>query len=132
MFSEALLNLFLHRRLWKVVYQYEELLGRGSHDNSEEITEVKKLLKSLAIPFEIIISKNKITKVGPRLPGQKSRTFLRLIKLDSHDFPRVEAIEDHFSFKDQAPIIIHRIYTSSKNAEKARREIRSFFESHSL
>ncbi|NRA66432.1 MAG: HD domain-containing protein [Pseudobacteriovorax sp.] len=91
-------DLIFHRRLWKRVF---EIAGPKAAIEHHAIGDASKVLLKSGIPFEAISTSNALTRFQPRKHFEKSRNYLRLIKKDSRQFPRVYAIEDFSS-------VIHR------------------------
>jgi hypothetical protein len=74
------------------------------------------LITDLGFAFEQVSSRNSLTRFLPRSGNEPSKNYLRLIKKDARQFPRVVPIEDHFSLIAASPSIeITRLYVESGN-----------------
>lgn len=115
-FSIKVDDLLFSRKLWKRVF---ELSGPKSTVSEDHIAFAAKLLKEKNIPFETISSGSSLTRFSPRRANQKSSNYLRLIKKDEKQFPRVVPIEDYSDvITSNREVVIHRIYVeSSSNSE---------------
>ena len=110
-FKRQVDELLYSRKLWKRVF---ELSGPKSTVSEDHIGFAAKLLKEKNIPFESISSGSSLTRFSPRRANQKSSNYLRLIKKDEKQFPRVVAIEDYSDvITSNREVVIHRIYVES-------------------
>lgn len=101
-------DLLRGRRLWKRVF---EVAGKDLKIARAALSEAAAKLKALGIPFEQISSSSALTNFRPRARGEPSRNYLRLIKKDANQFPRVVPIEDHSSLiEGNVGVHIARIY----------------------
>ena len=107
-FTTLLRGLLRERRLWKRVFERS--------DKSREVVvnavdRAAAVLSKAGIPFERISSANALTSFSPRSQGEISHNYLRLIKKDDVQFPRVLPIEDHTSLiSGNTRVHIGRIY----------------------
>ena len=109
--KETLDDLILHRRLWKRVYEFSDNL-ETDNQSFESVEKAENVLKSLGIRFQKISSKNQLTKFINRDQNSTSSNYLRLIKKDAGQFPRVEPIEDYSSlFLNRQTVHIQRLYS---------------------
>ena len=122
-------DLFRHRRLWKRVYEVAPIRESGE-GQGQGLERVIWLLEQAGISYELVSSKNYLTKFRPRRRRESSENYLRLIKKDEKQFPRVVPVEDYSSLIREGMVVhLHRIYTSPKESLEARRLIMdSFFE----
>lgn len=84
-------SLLLERKLWKRVY---EIISRDSRP-SESLKKAMTILDNLGVPYELITSSGSLTRFKPRDRNQPSGNYLRLIKKDEQQIPRVVPIEDY-------------------------------------
>ena len=114
--KQQLDDLLYNRRLWKRVF---ELSGPPSQVSEEHLSLVASLLKQANIPFEIVSTGSSLTRFSPRHKNQKSSNYLRLIKKDLRQFPRVQPIEDYSDvIRSNQDIIIQRIYVSTQQDDQ--------------
>ncbi|SME96847.1 HD domain-containing protein [Pseudobacteriovorax antillogorgiicola] len=112
LFKKKVDDLLYTRKLWKRVF---ELSGPRTTISEEHISFAAKLLADKKIPFETIFSGSSLTRFSPRRANQKSSNYLRLIKKDEKQFPRVVPIEDYSDvITSNRDIVIHRIYVESE------------------
>lgn len=125
-FSNILDDLYYRRKIWKRVYETTSL---HSHDEDfEEIEDVENILKCKGIPYQKVSSINYITKFQPRKKSEDSKNYLRLIKKDGKQFPRVLPLEDFSSLiSSKKAVHIHRIYVDLDHAEEANGILMSSF-----
>lgn len=101
-------DLLYNRRLWKRVY---EVSGPSSQISLDAIQTVQDILQKHAIRHQMISSANSLTRFQPRDAGKRSRNYLRLIRKDEQQRPRVSAIEDYSNLiASNDSVAIHRIY----------------------
>ena len=117
-FKETVDDLLFNRRLWKRVYEIsgntvaEDVL----HGEAATLDVARQLIADLGFAFEQVSSRNSLTRFLPRSGNEPSKNYLRLIKKDARQFPRVVPIEDHFSLIAASPSIeITRLYVESGN-----------------
>jgi uncharacterized protein len=91
-FLTLIANLLRHRRLWKRVF---EVSGMDMAKQTAALTKAEDVIRGLGFNFETISSSNSLTTFRPRQEHEISRNYLRLIKKDDRQFPRVMPIEDH-------------------------------------
>lgn len=111
-FESLLRGALYDRRLWKRVY---ELSGtEGKKVDMKLLERAKGVLLKMQVPFEQISSENSLTRFRPRTdPDAASQNYLRLIKKDVRQFPRVVAIEDYSQLIDNnSGTAIHRLYVA--------------------
>ena len=107
-FNETLDGLLLHRRLWKRVYEISAPTEAGTALAIEQASQV---LRELNVPFERVSSATSLTRFRPRGDQKLSDNYLRLIKKDELQFPRVVPIEDHSQLiHSNRSVHIDRIY----------------------
>ncbi len=110
-FNALLTDLLYNRQLWKRVF---EITGPKPKTSEKPLEKVEKILEDHNIPYETVSSGSSLTRFRPRLAHQKSSNYLRLIKKDEKQFPRVCAIEDYSDvINTNKDVIIHRIYVQA-------------------
>jgi HD superfamily phosphohydrolase len=124
--SSLLTDLFMNRKLWKMVYEVTEEAGTDLHRS--ELDAVTRCLKEEHLDYELVSSHNVLTKFRSRKNGEKSENYLRLIKLDERQFLRVEAVEDFSSIIKEGGVQFHRIYVTQEDAREAEHVIREVLE----
>jgi HD superfamily phosphohydrolase len=107
-FRTALTHLLRTRKLWKRVFEV-------SNKNPQRVKEASDaacaILKDLGYDYEQVSSKSSLTSFRPRREHEISRNYLRLVKKDDNQFPRVVPIEDHMTVVESADRVhISRIY----------------------
>ena len=122
-------DLLYKRRLWKRIYEISESLAGGN--NSKDLEQVEDVLRNSGIFFESISSRTYVTKIRPRKKGAQSENYLRLIKKDGKQLPRVVPIEDFSNITKSANTTnIERIYVSHEDSsEAAAKLMETFYES---
>lgn len=107
--SEGLIkDLLRNRRLWKRVYEIATVDSVSGRQATEKASEA---LTTLGAEFEQVSSANSLTTFRPRREHEMSRHYLRLIKKDEHQFPRVVPVEDHTTLlAADTRVNINRIY----------------------
>ena len=111
-FTEKIDNLLRNRRLWKRVY---EISGPKKNISVKVLNDVCEKLSEHNITHELVSSGNSLTRFRPRRGNQKSSNYLRLIRKDERQFPRVYPIEDFSEvIKSSTEIVIHRVYVEAK------------------
>ena len=108
-FLETLDDLLYRRRLWKRVFEV------SSADKEElpfgTLKKAQTILDSLGYRHEQVSSKSSLTRFIPRGENQFSHNYLRLIKKDARQVPRVVPIEDHSPLiRANDRVYIRRIY----------------------
>lgn len=120
-------DLLRNRNLWKRVF---EISDRHNDDAASlnSIEEAKKILTKTGSIFEQVDSKGSLTNFKPREGDAPSKNYLRLVKKDNIQFPRVVPIEDYTSIINSSRSInIMRLYVQDgtqgqgKNAVQAAR-----------
>lgn len=91
-FHGLLSDLLRTRRLWKRVY---EVAGKDTMTSSPHLERACQVIEELHVPYERLSSAGSLTNFRPRGEGEMSRNYLRLIKKDAEQFPRVVPIEDY-------------------------------------
>lgn len=103
-------DLLYNRNLWKRVY---EITGPKEQVNRSSIDVVKETLAAQGIRYQEISSGNSLTRFRPRQGPEKSTNYLRLIKKDDLQLPRVCPIEDYSNLiASNASVSISRIYAA--------------------
>lgn len=133
-FQTLLDELVLHRRLWKRVY---EVTGEpGPQPTDSLIAWVENMLRKEGVPFQTVSSAASLTRFRPRAKDEPSPNYLRLIKRDETQFPRVYPIEDYSqAIASNSNIKIRRIYVEDRIgddgvsvARRVRNQLASGFE----
>lgn len=108
-FSRILNDLLWNRRLWKRVYEVSTRSGQSDLHNVLE--HAAKIIKEEGGLYEIVSTSNSLTTFRPREENETSKNYLRLIKKDEFQFPRVVPIEDQSNIVDNNDFVrISRIY----------------------
>ncbi len=103
-------DLLYNRNLWKRVYEISGTRGEINRRSIETVTEV---LESKGVRHQEISSANSLTRFRPRQGPEKSTNYLRLIKKDDLQQPRVCPIEDYSSLiASNASVTIVRVYAA--------------------
>lgn len=120
-FDGMIRDLMYDRNLWKRVF---EVASNARHAAKiESIDEAATVIASLGYRFEKVSSSNSLTRFRPR-DGAESANFMRLIKKDDFQFPRVIPIEDQLSLVDSnSQVHITRIYVEGGKDAKSGRAI---------
>ena len=109
-------DLVFDRKLWKRVFEISGSSNAIQSDSTLEKAEA--ILSELGVHYEKISSANSLTKFRMRKSNQMSENYLRLIKKDSRQFPRVFPIEDFSNlFKTQTSVHICRLYIDPRASE---------------
>lgn len=114
-------DILYNRRLWKRVY---EISAKTKGDlNYTKFNEVKRLLSDRGYTFGHISSATSLTRFRPRGENERSKNYLRLVKKDELQLPRIYPIEDFSSLiSANNTVFIHRIYadpTKKDNKSKS-------------
>jgi HD superfamily phosphohydrolase len=130
-FNEMVDNLLYLRKLWKRVYEF---IAYKADDEHHGFDLAKRYLEKNGYRFEQVSSANSLTRFYPRKENQKSVNYLRIIKKDETQFPRVYPIEDHSRVINlNQNTFIHRIYAEPKKPLSAiKSEMTEFFKSEGL
>lgn len=108
-FAQMVQDLLYHRTLWKRVY--ETSAGRKEDLTVEGIKKLGDYLTKKGYRFEQVSSATSLTRFRPRQEHERSRNYLRLIKKDEKQFPRVYPIEDYSDvIAANDKVYIQRIY----------------------
>jgi HD superfamily phosphohydrolase len=113
-FDELLAQLLRNRRLWKRVF---EITGKDRSAGEHATEAACELLAREGIPFEQVSSESSLTTFRTRRENELSHNYLRLIKKDDQQFPRVFAIEDYASpslISGDTRVHISRIYVEDQ------------------
>ncbi len=106
-------DLLHRRRLWKRVFEVSGASNAVRHNPSVEIA--RQNLERLGIPYEQVSSSKLLTNFRPRGTKKYSDNYLRLVKKDQKQFPRVVPIEDYSNLVGaEHTVHITRLYV--KNA----------------
>ena len=114
-FKRTAEDLLFNRRLWKRVYEISSAGEHARHVSAGVVMEkAKDIIRGLGYDFEQISSTSSLTRFRPRAADEPSRNYLRLIKKDERQFPRVTPIEDDFSVvSSNNSVNITRLYVES-------------------
>lgn len=112
-FQTLMTDLLRNRRIWKRVY---EVSSTNKQQARKLLDDAGDVISGMGVrTFEKISSASSLTTFRPRREHEMSRNYLRLIKKDEHQFPRVVPIEDHTSLvSDQGKVHISRIYVGNE------------------
>ncbi len=103
-------DLLYNRNLWKRVY---EITGSRGQIHAPSVQKARDVLIAHAIPFQEISSANSLTRFQPRHGPERSKNYLRLIKKDERQLPRVCPIEDYSQLiASNDSVTILRIYAA--------------------
>lgn len=116
-FKKVVNDLLFNRKLWKRVF---EISGTTNSINSDpSLKKAQDTLDKLGIKYEKISTTNSLTKFRSRKLNQMSSNYLRLIKKDSRQFPRVVPIEDYSGvMQNKNSIHICRLYIDASTDEQ--------------
>ena len=130
--QSLLLDLLRNRRLWKRVF---EVSSKDRASGEQATAAACSLLRSIGLTFEQVSSESSLTSFRTRREDEHSLNYLRLIKKDEDQFPRVVPIEDYASpslIEGDTRVHISRIYVEDKlgpngqhQPETAKQAIRS-------
>lgn len=135
---QVIRDLIYDRKLWKRAY---EVTGISRAEISERGLDVARAyLKEKGYKWDEISSGNSLTRFRPREENAPSKNYLRLVKKDEWQIPRVSPIEDYSDLIATNPsTFIHRIYVEAATDEhgefipaKVKRELTALFEKHDL
>jgi HD superfamily phosphohydrolase len=111
-FRTLLRDLLRDRRLWKRVF---EVSAKDRDSGQALVSEACRLLDNAGIAYEKVSSASSLTTFHGRLENEASRNYLRLIRKDETQFPRVVPIEDHSSLINNSERVhISRIYVEDR------------------
>ena len=114
MFDRTMTDLLKDRVLWKRVFEVTSKEPDGSMAAVRRATDI---ITDMGYRYEVIKSSNSLTRFRPRGENEASRNYLRLIKKDDHQFPRVVPIEDHSRLiGDNETVHITRVYVEDAQA----------------
>jgi HD superfamily phosphohydrolase len=115
-FECKLKDLLFRRRLWKRVYESVGPIDDPVAD--EKLKLVSNLLRGEGTEFEQVSSLSTLTRFQPRGREERSVNYLRLIKKDEFDIPRVRPIEDFAGIIDSnKKVAIRRIYVAAQTGD---------------
>ena len=107
-FKTDINELLMNRKLWKRVF---EISGPKSQIDLALFEEACNKLSKSGIEFERVSSGNSLTRFRPRRQDEPSSNYIRLIKKDERQFPKVYPIEDFSTLiRNNTEISIHRVY----------------------
>ena len=119
-------DLLFRRKLWKRIYEISESLA--GENSIKDLEQAEQVLRDTGIFFESVSSKTYITKLRPRKKGARSQNYLRLIKKDGKQLPRVVPIEDFSNItKSASTTNIERIYVAHEDAKEAAAKLMEAF-----
>ena len=112
--GQLLRDLLYDRRLFKRVY---EISSSHPKDGSlEQLAKIRNYLHERGMICVQMSSSKALTRFSPRLAREPSRNYLRLVKKDARQFPRVYPIEDFAQvIGTSATVTIHRLYCRIKD-----------------
>lgn len=118
-FATLLKSLLRTRKLWKRVFEV------SSDDKDAEkplMDRACALIAAAGVPYEQLSSASSLTNFRPRRDNEVSGNYLRLIKKDEFQFPRVVPIEDHTALiAESAKVHISRIYVADDEAPRIKK-----------
>lgn len=105
-------NLLRNRKLWKRVFE----IAASDKDAAAKATdEACKLIATHNVHFEQVSSSSSLTTFRSRRDSEISHNYLRLIKKDEHQFPRVLPIEDYTNLiSGSNKVHISRVYVEDR------------------
>ncbi len=120
-FKQLSRELLRDRRLWKRIFEVSAK-SQDDRDRGQVATNAAcKILEGLGVPYEKLSSSTSLTSFRSRGEHEQSRNYLRLIKKDERQFPRVVPIEDHSQLIDaNDKVHITRIYVDDREAQARR------------
>lgn len=111
-FNESSRSLLRDRRLWKRVF---EIASPDREAAARATAEACKIIAQHGVNFEQVSSSSSLTNFRSRRDSEVSNNYLRLIKKDEHQFPRVLPIEDYTNLISSAgKIHISRVYVEDR------------------
>ena len=119
-FNQVLSDLLRSRRLWKRVF---EITGKDRSAGEKAMKAASALIEKLGVPYEQVSSESSLTTFRTRRENEISHNYLRLIKKDDHQFPRVFPIEDYASpslITGDTRVHISRIYVEDSTTASGR------------
>lgn len=113
-FMTLLRGLLRDRKLWKRVY---EISVGDAAAQKPLIDRACAEIKAMGHAYEQLSSSGSLTTFRPRREHEMSGHYLRLIKKDEYQFPRVVPIEDHTALiAESRSVHISRIYVADVSA----------------
>jgi HD superfamily phosphohydrolase len=120
-FKSLVSDLLRTRRLWKRVF---EVAGKDAVTSKPHVERACKTIEKLGVPYERLSSASSLTNFRPRGEGEISRNYLRLVKKDAEQFPRVVPIEDHANVVGgNSSVHITRLYVPDEMAGKVKQAL---------
>jgi len=111
-FDDSCRNLLRNRRLWKRVFEISASDKEGAAKATEEAC---KIIAAHSVYFEQVSSSSSLTSFRSRRDSEISHNYLRLIKKDEHQFPRVLPIEDYTNLISSGnKVHISRVYVEDR------------------
>src|SRR5690606_28082600 len=114
-------DLLYQRRLWKMVF---EIADHTPLADSERLFSVAKdVVAKSGFEYAEVSSTNYLTRFRPREGNGPSTNYLRLIKKDDRQFPRVVPIEDFstvISESSRYRFFLRRLYVEGGKDDKGR------------
>ena len=120
--QSVLQDLLRRRRLWKRVF---EVSSKDRASGEIATASACDLLRSIGLNFEQVSSENSLTSFRTRRDDEHSLNYLRLIRKDQDQFPRVVPIEDYASpalIQGDTRVHISRIYVEDKVGADGQRQ----------
>jgi hypothetical protein len=109
------------RRLWKRVF---EVTAKDKDSGAAQLAQALKILDGLGVEYGVIQSSSALTNFRARRDNEASRNYLRLIRKDAAQFPRVVPIEDHSALINTAERVhISRIYVEETVARQVKQTL---------
>jgi HD superfamily phosphohydrolase len=107
-FASLLRDLLRTRKLWKRAF---EVVGTDDKEHAALTAAAGAIIEELGVPYEQLSSSSSLTTFRSRRDNEMSRNYLRLIKKDEYQFPRVMPIEDYTQLiAANSRVHINRIY----------------------
>jgi HD superfamily phosphohydrolase len=111
-FDESCRNLLRNRRLWKRVFEISASDKEGAARATEDAC---KIVAAHGVHYEQVSSSSSLTTFRSRRDSEISHNYLRLIKKDEHQFPRVLPIEDYTNLIASGnKVHISRVYVEDR------------------
>jgi HD superfamily phosphohydrolase len=118
-FEQLLKDLLRSRRLWKRVF---EVSAKDRSRCRPAVEKAGRMLDAMGVPYAEVSSASSLTTFRPRREHEPSGNYLRLIKKDAAQFPRVVPIEDYASLiSTEGRVHISRVYVADTRGADGRR-----------
>lgn len=118
-FRTVMTNLLRSRKLWKRVF---EVSTREKDGGKEAVEEACRIIREMGHDYEQVSSSSSLTRFRARNENEMSGNYLRLIKKDDFQFPRVMPIEDYTPLIEAADKVhISRVYVADEIDAKGQR-----------